>query len=85
MRAVYLEYGPTVVSRRGKRGCYVTTEDAWARVAVLVAQRAAEERWKQDVELRLQILEERIDRQSIDLTELYRRSPSTARPTTMRR
>lgn len=83
MKAVHAEFGPTVVSRRGKRGIFVTTEDAWQRVQVLVKLRQAEEQWKQDVELRLQILEERQDRASVDVTELYRRS-QVHRPTVRR-
>lgn len=74
MRAVYDEYGPAIVSRRGRRGVYVTTEDAWARVAILVARREAEERRLSDIELRIEIVEQRVDRQSVDVSELYRQS-----------
>jgi len=37
------KYGPSVVGRRGKRGVLFTTEDAFARVAPLVASRSRED------------------------------------------
>lgn len=73
MRAIFEEYGPAVVCRRGKRGVYVTTEDAWRTVAVLVERRAAEEARFEDIELRLQVVEQRQDRTTTDVTELFRR------------
>lgn len=74
LRALHEEYGPSVVSRRGKRGVYVTTEDAFARVAVLTAKKAAEERRMREVEERLADAETRLDKQAAELADFRRRA-----------
>lgn len=72
MRAIHEEHGPTVVSRRGKRGVYVTTEDAFTRIAVLGSARDLknEDRIAR-LEQRLEEAERRADHLAADIAALY--------------
>lgn len=72
LKAIHEEYGSSVVARRGKRGVYVTTEDAFARVAPLVARRAVEERRIREVEERVADAEKRLDKVVSEHAELRR-------------
>ena len=72
LKAIHEEYGPSVVARRGKRGVFVTTEDAFARVAPLVASRAAADRRLREVEERMADTEKRLDRMASEHSELKR-------------
>lgn len=66
------ECGPSVVGRRGKRGVLFTTEDAFAKVAPLVAQRAVEERRVKDLEERMADAETRADKHAMEIIDLRR-------------
>lgn len=72
LKAIHAEYGSSVVARRGKRGVFVTTEDAFARVAPLVAKRAGEERRIRELEERLSDTEKRLDKVVAEQGELRR-------------
>lgn len=72
LKAIHEEYGSSVVARRGKRGVFVTTEDAFARVAPLVARRAVEERRWREVEERLSDTEKRLDKVVSEHAEMRR-------------
>lgn len=74
LKAIHEQLGPSVVARRGKRGIYVTTEDAFARVAPIVARRTAEERRIRELEERMADAEKRMDGQSVELAEFRRRA-----------
>lgn len=58
------KYGPGVVGRRGKRGDLFTTEDAFAKVAPLVAERSSEDRRIRELEERMLDSEVRADQQA---------------------
>ena len=55
------QYGAAVVYRRGKRGVLVTTEDAFAAVAPLVASRSAAEHRIRELEQELADTNTRVD------------------------
>jgi hypothetical protein len=55
------QYGSRVVARRGRRGVLVTTEEAFASVAPLVASREREDRRLRELEERVAELEQRLD------------------------
>jgi CRP-like cAMP-binding protein len=74
-------YGSRVVARRGNPGVYVTTEDAFAIVAALVAGHSKDARRIADVEERIADQETRMDQMARELGELRRqsaRSPARA-------
>ncbi len=73
LKAIHEAHGPSVVARRGKRGVYVTTQDAFARVAPLIAKKAVEERRVRELEDRVADAEKRIDKQAEELAA-FRRS-----------
>lgn len=64
------QYGARVVTRRGR--VLVTTEDAFAQVAPLVAQRGAEERRFRDLEEGLADANKRADKSAERLSTLER-------------
>lgn len=72
LKAIHAQYGSSVVARRGRR--FVTTEDAFARVAPLVAKHAATERRLRDLEERVGDQETRLDKQAAELADFRRRA-----------
>lgn len=66
------KYGAKVVARRGKRGVLVTTEDAFAEVAPLVAEKARDDRRIRELEERLADAETRADKHARDIADLTR-------------
>lgn len=66
------QYGAAVVYRRGRRGVLVTTEDAFAAVAPLVASRSAAEQRIKHLEDRLADAEARADKQAEMTLQLQR-------------
>lgn len=74
LKEIHEAYGPGVVARRGKRGIYVTTEDAFAKVAPIVRQKAVEERRVRDLEERVLDAEKRLDKQALELAEFRRKA-----------
>lgn len=74
LKEIHEAYGPSVVSRRGKRGIFVTTEEGFSRVAALVRQKAIAERRVRDLEERMEDAEKRLDKQAAELAEFKRRA-----------
>lgn len=66
------KYGPRVVARRGRRGVLVTTEDAFASVAPLVAGKAKDERRLRELEERIEDAEKRADKAAERLSAVER-------------
>lgn len=66
------KYGASVVARRGKRGDLVTTEDAFAKVAPLVAERSLEERRVKELEERVTDAEIRANAQADKILSMSR-------------
>lgn len=74
MKEIHEVYGPSVVCRRGKRGIYVTTEDAFAKVAAIVREQAVKERRVRDLEERVEDAEKRLDKQAQEIAEFRRKA-----------
>ena len=66
------KYGPSVVCRRGKRGDLVTTTDAFAKVAPLVASSTVDERRIKALEDRMTDAEVRADATAARLSQVER-------------
>jgi hypothetical protein len=69
-------YGSKVVARRGNPGVYVTTEDAFAVVAPLVAGHSKDARRIADLEERVEDQDRRIDKMAAEISEFRRLSAS---------
>jgi len=65
-------HGPTVIGRRGKRGVLFTTEDAFATVAPLVADRSYMERMVKELTERLDDTDRRTDKLAAEVAEFRR-------------
>src|SRR4051812_3280901 len=72
LRALHEKYGDRVVTRRGRRGVYVTTEAAMAGVAPLAPSTEKDERRFRELEERIADAEKRADRAAADLSLVRR-------------
>ena len=66
------KFGARVVTRRGKRGVLVTTEDAFAAVAPLCASKAKDDRRFKELEERVTDAEVRADKTAAELSAVKR-------------
>jgi transposase-like protein len=79
LRDLEKAHGPAIVARRGKRGVFVTTEDAFSKAAPIVEDHSEEDRRYTEIFERINDLETRCDKLASRVSELERKLAARGR------